>query len=56
MGQKFRRNRSISLGFQDKRVFVQKYKMAAKTGGKMIFFWEKVASRVCIYPVGQKFH
>ena len=31
----------------------QKFKMAAKIGGKT--FLQKVASRLCIYPVGQKF-
>ena len=31
----------------------QKFKMAAKTGRKMIF--GKVSSRVCVYPVCQKF-
>ena len=34
--------------------FTQKFKMAAKSGGKAIFS-RKVASRLCIYPVGPKF-
>ena len=107
VGQKFRRNRSISLHFRDKHVFVfnteiqdgrqkwrendvckkssvdssdtlrvknfveitlsrsiieinvflrltQKFKMAAKSGGKMIL--RKVASRLCRCPASQNFH
>ena len=33
--------------------FTQKFKMAAKMAGKQ--FLRKVASRLCNYPVGQKF-
>ena len=38
-GQKFCRNHSISLHFRDKHVlcFMQKFKMATKSGGKTIF-------------------
>ena len=38
-GQKFCRNRSISLHFRNRQVFLltQKFKMAAKSGGKTIF-------------------
>ena len=48
---------SISLSFRDKHVFLhftQKFKMKTKNGGRTIF--GKVASRICRYPVGQKFH
>ena len=34
--------------------FTQKFKMAAKSGGKR--FLRKVASRLCRYSAGQKFH
>ena len=34
--------------------FTQKFKMAAKSGGKT--FLRKVASRLCSYPVGQELH
>ena len=33
--------------------FTQKFKMAAISGGKAIF-WRKVASRLCTYPAAQK--
>ena len=36
--------------------FTQKFKMAAKSGGKAIFDkGHQYSSRLCIYPVGQKF-
>ena len=33
----------------------QKFKMAAKSGGKTFFFLQNNASRLCRYPAGQKF-
>ena len=52
VGQKFCRNRSVSE-INTFLHFTQKFKMAAKSGGKKIF--EKIASRLCRYPMGKKF-
>ena len=56
MGQKFRRNRSISLRFRDKHVFA--FKTEIQDGRQKVAekrFLRKVARRLCRYPVGQKF-
>ena len=56
ISSKFRRNRSISLHFREKRILTKKFKMATKSGGKMgCFFLRNNASRLCRYPAGQKF-
>ena len=55
--QKFRRNRSISLRFPDKCFFfcfMQKFKMAAKSGGKNIF--GKSHQYTLQIPCGSKIH
>ena len=56
-GQKFCRNPSISLRFQDKQVFVFSAEIQdgrQKFPGKS--FSVKLASRLATYPAGQKFH
>ena len=55
-GQKFRRNRSISLRFRDKQVFAFNAEIQdglQKWRGKQ--FLRKFTSRLCRYPVDQKF-
>ena len=57
VGQKFCRNRSISLHFRNNRAFV--FNAAIQDGCQKWpenFFLVKVASRLVTYPVGQKFH
>ena len=56
MGQKFCRNRSISYGFWNINIFcffLQKFKMAAKSGENWIFSISH--SILCYNPMGQKF-
>ena len=54
--QKFRRNRSISLHFRDKHVFVfyAEIQDGRKSAPENVFL-VKVTSRIATYPAGQKF-